>query len=309
MIPMNISSVARTGAGVAAAVAACLALASCGLEARAASGPRIITSVYPLQYLAQRVAGPGADVTNLTPPGREPHDVELSLKQTADLAGATVVLYERGLSGQVDDSVDAADPGHVVDAAKVAGLVPARSGSEAAAEGSARDPHFWLDPTRLAAVATAFEAELAKAEPQHAASYARNLAALTKDLAGLDAAIRAGLAQCVIRTVVVSHDAFEYFGRRYGLDVVAINGLSPDAEPSPAHIKALHDLIEHGGITTVFTEELASPQMADTLAHDLHVSTAVLDPVEGLSDATKHDDYLSLMRRNLAALRKADRCT
>ena len=65
---------------------------------------------------------------------------------------------------------------------------------------------------------------------------------------------------------MVSHDAFGYLGDRYDLDVHAINGLSPDAEPSPAHIRELSDLIESEGITTVFSETLASPAMADTLA-------------------------------------------
>ena len=108
--------------------------------------------------------------------------------------------------------------------------------------------------------------------------------------------------------IVASHDAFGYLGRRYGLHVVGINGLSPDAEPSPEHIRKLQDLITHDAITTVFSERLASRKLADSLAGDLGLRTAVLDPVEGLSDATAHQNYLSLMRRNLTTLQEANQC-
>jgi zinc transport system substrate-binding protein len=263
-------------------------------------GVDVVTSFYPLQFVARRVAGSHVNVVNLTRPGREPHDLELTVWQTASLADADVVLYERGLQPAVDAAVDSTAPRHVADAAAVTGLVDDAYGN--------LDPHFWLDPTRLSAVAAAFEGRLAEADPRHAALYRHNLRRLQRDLAGLDRSFRRGLASCRIHTIVVSHDAFSYLGRRYGLHVVGINGLSPDAEPSPAHIRQLQDLISRDGITTVFTERLDSDQLADSLAGDLHIRTAVLDPIEGLTDTTADQDYLSLMRQNLAALRKADDC-
>jgi zinc transport system substrate-binding protein len=270
-------------------------LAGCGARA-SQRGTSVVTSFYPLQYVAQRVAGGHAEVTNLTQPGREPHDLEMTVRQTAQVADADVVVYEKGFQADVDSAVDQDGPDHVVDAAQSAGL-------------SGDDPHFWLDPTKLSVVAGAVERSLADADPAHAADYARNLAGLQDDLAGLDAAFKRGLASCRVHTIVVSHDAFGYLGRRYGLDVVGINGLSPDAEPSPAHLRALQDLIRKDGITTVFSEELASPKFADSLSRDLGISATVLDPIEGLGDATADQDYLSLMRANLAALRKANGCS
>jgi zinc transport system substrate-binding protein len=117
------------------------------------------------------------------------------------------------------------------------------------------------------------------------------------------------MANCETRTVVVSHDAFEYYGRRYGLNIKPIAGLSPDAAPSAAHIIELQRLIRTEHITTVFSETLASPQMANGLAKDLGIRAEVLDPIEGLSSTTANQDYFSLMRRNLAALRAANSCT
>src|SRR3954466_13779654 len=208
----------------AVAILAIPVLASCGGAsdgaARTGDGVSVVTSFYPLQYVAQRIAGGHAHVVNLTQPGREPHDLELTVRQTAAIADSDVVVYEKGFQPDIDDAIDQNGPEHVLDAASVADL-------------SGDDPHFWLDPTRLSAVAAAFERQGADADPAHARDYARRLSSLRADLAHLDVAYRRGLADCRLDTVVVSHDAFGYLAERYGLDVVSVNGLSPDAEPSP----------------------------------------------------------------------------
>ena len=271
-------------------------LAGCGHLGTAWQRPTVVTSFYPLAFVAEQVAGGHEDVVNLTHPGQEPHDLELSVAQTADIVDADVVLYESGLQPAVDTAVVQDRHGPAVDAAVAGG--PLRPG----------DPHFWLDPVRLARVTAAFTREMAAVDPAHGQDYRRRGRVLEQRLHRLDAAYRHGLATCASRTIVVSHDAFSYLGRRYDLHVVAINGLSPDAEPSPAHLRQLHDLIRSDHITTVFSEELASPVLADTLAHDLGIRTAVLDPIEGLSAASAHQDYFSLMRRNLAAIQEANHC-
>ena len=266
-----------------------------GRAVAADAPPRVVTSFYPLDYVARRIAGPRAEVVDLTRPGQEPHDLELSVPQTAQLADADVALYERGFQSAVDQAVDENGPAHVVDASRAGRL-------------RGDDPHFWLDPTRLSLVAAAFEKQLAAVDPRRAASYRARLLRLQNDLDDLDGAYQRGLADCRRRTIVVSHDAFGYLGRRYDLDVEGINALSPDAEPSPAHVAALQDLIAAKGITTVFAERLGTPVLAESLARDLGIDVAVLDPIEGLSDATADQDYLSLMRANLGVLRTANGC-
>ncbi len=276
------------------------------------NGLSVVASFYPLQYVAQRVAGDQVDVVNLTSPGMEPHDTELTVSQTAEVVDAEVIVYLSGFQPAVDDALGQAPDADTVDAADTAELIPlsddAPSDSEGVGEGDQADPHFWLDPTRLSAVAGEVADALAAADPDHAQLYAHNASDLEHDLQVLDADLRHGLADCARDTVVVSHNAFQYFGIRYGLHMLAIAGLSPDAEPTPEHIAELQDLITTDGITTVFSETLASPKMADTLSSDLGLTTAVLDPIEGLSDATADEDYLSLMRANLAALQKANDC-
>ncbi|HEV2796352.1 MAG TPA: zinc ABC transporter substrate-binding protein, partial [Nocardioides sp.] len=170
------------------------------------------------------------------------------------------------------------------------------------------DPHFWLDPLLVADFADAVAAELADVDPDGATTYADNAAALRTELETLDQEFTDGLAGCERSTTVVSHDAFGYLAR-YGLDFEPIAGLSPDAEPTAADLGRLQSLITSDGVTTVFSERLVSAKMADTLAGDLGVTTAVLDPIEGLSDETSDEDYLSLMRENLTALREANGCS
>ena len=316
---MNILSVPRRlrTTLVLGAVAAPL-LAACGSAAGSGSGTQVVASFYPLEYVAERIAGDRAEVTGLTTPGGEPHDLELTVAQTAELAEADVLVSLSGFQPAVDEAVEQSGAEHRVDAAEVADLrTPEELGADAEhaeehAEGhdhGDEDPHFWTDPTRLAKLAVEVERQLVEADPEGADEYARNLTALVDDLERLDAELRQGLAGCERDTVVVSHASFAYFGHRYGLDMHAINGLSPDAEPSPAHLRELADLMEDEGVTTVFSESLASPEMAETLADDLGLETAVLDPVEGLTDETADEDYLSLMRGNLAAIQRANDCS
>lgn len=291
------------GVVVAATAAAALVLAGCsavGGDGGDGGRPEVAAAFYPLAFVAERVAGDHADVVNLTSPGGEPHDLELSFNQTVTLAGADLVLLLHGFQPAVDEAAATTAEGEVLDAGSVVGLQPLAGTTQP-------DPHFWQDPTRVATLAGAVADRLAAIDPAHATSYHQNAERLQGQLAELDEAYRTGLADCARDTIVVSHDAFGYLGR-YGLSVEAITGLSPDAEPSPGDLARLARLVDDQGITTVFSETLASPRLAQTLAEETGVRTAVLDPIEGLSDATADQDYLSLMRANLTALKEANQC-
>jgi zinc transport system substrate-binding protein len=280
-----------------------VALTGCGALADSGSGVRVAAGFYPLQYVAQRVAGDQARVEVLTSPGGEPHDTTLSVRETALVAEADVIVLARGVQPAVDDAVaGAAEGSTIVDTSApdfASGKVPAIRSD---------DPHFWLDPLLMAGLGDSVAEALADTDPSHADGYRDNAADLRRALERLDRAYDDGLADCERHTVVVSHDAFGYLDR-YGLEFAPIAGLSPDAEPTPADLSRLQDLVRDEGITTVFSERLVSPRLAQSLADDLGVATAVLDPVEGLTDETSDEDYLSLMRANLAALREANGCS
>jgi zinc transport system substrate-binding protein len=250
-----------------------------------------------LAWVAERVGGEQVAVTGLTDPGVEPHDLEPTFARTVAIARADLVVVEHGFQPAIDEAVAQTAEGRVLDTTDVAPL----HGDDV------KDPHFWLDPVLLADVGDAVAADLSELDPPHAATYAANAAALRRDLTDLDAEFTSGLADCERQVIVSSHDAFGYWSR-YGIEVAPVAGLTPDAEPTPAGLARLQGLIREEGITTVFSERLASPRLTDSLAHDLGLRTAVLDPVEGLTSDDESADYLSLMHDNLAALQEANGC-
>lgn len=299
-------------------------LSACGDSATTGQdGERTIAAAfYPLAWVAEQVAGEDWTVENLTSPGGEPHDLELSINQTLLVSEAALVVHEHGFQPAVDAAVAENATGEVLDATDVVDLEPVaghETGSdtedehgdeEADEDGHDHgdlDPHFWQDPTRMADLADAVAERLATLDPDGASTYEQNAAGLRGELEDLDQEYADGLAGCRRTAVVVSHDAFGYLDR-YGLELHPILGLSPEAEPSAATLRELRELIESDGITTVFTETLASPKAAEALAREAGVDTEVLDPIEGLGADTADEDYLSLMRSNLAALQEANGC-
>jgi zinc transport system substrate-binding protein len=316
---------ARRRLTLPAMAVAATALSACtpGAAAAPGAGPaddavavQVLASFYPLQYVAEQVGGDLVTVQSLTPPGVEPHDVELSPRAARVVDETDVVLYLSGFQSAVDDAIAARSPERVVDAADVVGLTTADGEAHAqdaheepAHEGhdhTALDPHFWLDPERLATLAEPVAQALADADPDHAGTYRERADALRTDLAALDADFRTGLASCERHVVVTSHEAFGYLTRAYGLEQVGISGVDPEAEPSPARLREIGDVVRHEGVTTIYTESLVNPKVARTLADDLRVTTAVLDPVESLVDPAS--DYRAVMERNLAALRAGLEC-
>jgi zinc transport system substrate-binding protein len=285
-----------------------LPLTACGDASGSTDGLTVVTSIYPVQYVVERVAGEHAEVTNLTNPGQEAHDLELGIEQTAELTDADLVVHGSGFQPAVDEAAEQNAEGTVIDAMAVLGQGGTALPDAAPTELVEDDPHFWLDPNAMGLLAQAVEDGLSDLDPDNASSYEENADALVDELATLDREAATALADCERRTVVVSHDAFGYLGRRYDLRLASIAGLSPDAEPSPAHLAELQELVRAEGVTTVFSETLASPKMAETLADDLGLATAVLDPVEGLTAETEDEDYLSLMRGNVEALQEANGC-
>lgn len=279
----------------------------------------VVTSFYPLQFLAERIAGPHAAVENLTPAGSEPHDLELTPKQVGSLSQADLLVYERTFQAAVDQAVDNAGDVPSLDTTTVVPLE--KTGADHDHEGEdgeghegdghdhgENDPHVWLDPTRMVTIAEALTAQLKQLDADHADDYDANLTTLRSELTTLDKEFSSGLADCDRTEFITSHAAFGYLAKRYHLAQIGISGLSPDAEPSPARIAEIHAEAEEHGITTIFYETLVSPDVAKSIAGDLGLRTDVLDPLEGITDQSKGEDYLAVMRSNLAALQTANGC-
>jgi len=286
-----------------------------------------VASFYPLQFAAEQVGGSLVTVANLTPAGAEPHDLELTPRDAAALQDADLVVYLSGFAPALDDAVASLDADRVVDVAPAANLDleggeeedhdheehaddtdAAEDDHDHEHEHGGVDPHFWLDPLRLADVADAIAARFGELDADHADEFTANAATLRGELEALDAEYRDGLAECANTDIVTSHTAFGYLAERYGLTQVGISGLSPDEEPSPARLAEVTEFVQDHDVTTIYYETLVDPAIAEAVAAETGAQAAVLDPIEGLTDDSAGSDYFEVMRSNLEALRAGQDC-
>jgi zinc transport system substrate-binding protein len=269
--------------------------ASCASEDQADDGRTLVVAAfYPLAYAAEEIGGDGVSVRNLTPPGAEPHDVELSARDVERIRSADVVLYlGSGFQPAFERAVEGAR-GEAVDLVANARLLDERRGGK-------DDPHVWLDPVRYRTMARRIAASVDG--PGADAEFVERLRAL-------HAEFRRGLGRCERREIVTSHAAFGYLADRYRLEQIAITGVEPEAEPTARELESVIREVKSSGAKTVFFETLVSPKLAETVAREAGARTAVLNPIEGLTEEEldRGENYFSLMRRNLEALRRALGC-
>ncbi len=280
-----------------------LAGAGCGPAAPPAK-PRVVATIYPLWEFSRQVAGARAEAIALVPPGVEPHDWEPSARDVSLVQGAAVLVHTgTGVDAWVDKLLaDATGRGAVV--------VNASQGLSLIRNGSVVDPHVWLDPALARSEVAAIAAGLVRADPGGRAAYEENARAFTTKLEALDQAFTAGLGDCARRDIVTSHAAFAYLARRYRLTQVAVMGLAPEAEPSPAELAGIVRRARALKVTHVFFEPLVSPRLAETLSREIGAAPLSLNPIEGITkeEAAVGAGYLELMRGNLENLRTALGC-
>jgi zinc transport system substrate-binding protein len=268
--------------------------AGCGSSSAGSGQKTVVASFYPLAFAAQEIGGHRVDVKNLTPAGAEPHDLEVSPRQVEDVRSADLVLLlGDGFQPQLEDAAGSSP--RVLRMFDMPALERFPNG----------DPHVWLDPERYTLIAERIGRAL---QGPHGAPLPT--IGFILRLAKLDTAYRRGLAHCARHEILTSHEAFGYLAHRYGLRQIGITGLTPEAEPTPGALSRAVSAVRKTHATTVFFEPLVSPRIAETVARETGARTAVLDPIEGLTPAEEKRgaNYFSLMRSNLAALRKALAC-
>ncbi|MGD9695676.1 MAG: metal ABC transporter substrate-binding protein [Thermoleophilia bacterium] len=322
----------RTGGGIAAAalVVAVLAATGCGGTddegaastagtGAAASPLRVTAAFYPLEEAARQVGGDRVRVTDLTPPGAEPHDLEPTPEAVAALEDADVVLYlGDGFQPSVEKAVANLGDGHrAVDL--LAGLrlrkpdsevpgVRGESESEVLADDS--DPHVWVDPRNFETIVRRVRDALVAADPAGRAAYDAGAARYLRTLGELDASFASGLRACRGRALVTSHAAFGYLADRYGLVQAPIAGIDPEQEPDPRSLAATAAFAKAHGVTTVFFESLVPKDLARTVADEIGARTDALDPVEGIPQdrLDRGASYVSIQRDNLRRLERGLGC-
>ena len=286
---------------------------------------KVMASFYPLKYLTEQIGGDLVSVESLTPAGAEPHDLELSPASVDQLGKADAVVYLKGFQSAVDEAVEHNAPKTVIDVAPAVQLVKVSDSGNHVDDHDhdadhdheadhdhdhdhdmSTDPHFWLDPERMSQAATLIGQALADADPKNAQTYTSNAANVAHSMKDLGTELVSGTATCEHTTFVTAHAAFGYLADRTGLTQVGISGLDPDSSPSPARLQEISELVKAQGVSTIFTEALIDPKVAETLAQDLGIETAVLDPIE--SQVNPNEDYAAAMRNNITALRTALHC-
>ena len=226
-------------------------LAGCGGSSEDSDGTTVVAAFYPLAFAAEQVGGAGVNVTNLTPPGVEPHDLELSGSDIRTIADADLVLYLRGFQPSLEAAIDSTS-------APAVDLLGA----------AVTDPHLWLDPARYALLAERIGRKLGRrAEAERFAAKLRVL----------DREFRRGLSHCERNEIVTSHAAFSYLAR-YGLKQVAITGLSPESDPTPRKLEDVVRQVRAAGATTIFFEPLVSPRLAETVAREVGAQDRSAEP-------------------------------
>lgn len=299
----------RTKSQMAAILLAltCALMAGCTTNSASSEILHIKTSFYPLQYLTEQIGGEQAKVESLTPPGTDAHSLELSPKTVNEMGSADAVIYLSQFQTAVDEAVAQTKPKHALDVYEVADIQATHANADKNQErAGAKDPHFWLDASRMAKVAVKIGDFLADIDPAHADSYRQRSQDVAAQMEALNKEMVAGLSDCELDTFIVSHEAFGYLADQVGLHQVGVSGLDPEVAPSPERIKAISKLVKETGTKTIFTEVNVSPKVMQVLAADLGITTVTLDPIATLNDPQK--DYPTLMREDLKALRTGLAC-
>ncbi|MGE7608260.1 metal ABC transporter substrate-binding protein [Peribacillus frigoritolerans] len=275
---------------------------------------QIVTTFYPMFEFTKNVVGDLAEVELLIPSSIEPHDWEPSPKDLGNIKNADLFVYDSEYMEtwvpDIEESLDS-KKSTFVKASEGITLMEGEEHEHAEEEEQAhsheKDPHVWLSPALAQKEVENIKDALIKVDPNHKEEYEKNSVAYIEELKDLDKEFRSKLADVSSKEIITQHAAFGYLANEYGLKQVAIAGLSPENEPSPAKLAELKNFALDHNIKTIFFEEVASPKVAKTLADEIGAETQVLNTLEGLSEENqkKGADYIQVMQDNLDKLKGA----
>ena len=279
----------------------------------------VAVAFYPIEEVVRRVGGDAVNVINLTPPGGEPHDLELTAQKTRELEGANIVFYigggfQPGVESVIDGLPSSVIRVNLLDGLKLLPVTPQLVGTSGDVAGEVltgnADPHVWVDPTNMIVMARVVETSLVSESPLDRATFEPNSNAYISELTTLDDEFKTQLKTCESRTIITSHRAFEYLARHVNLEQVPIAGISPGEEPDARSLEAIAAVAKAKGVTVVFFETQVPKDLSETIAGEIGATTDALDPVETITQEglDAGATYITIQRANLAALVKALRC-
>lgn len=266
---------------------------------------KVAASFYAMYDFAEKIGGDKVSVTDMVPAGIEPHDWEPAASDIVNLEGAKVFIYNgAGMEHWVDTVLDSLSNKELIKVEASSGIALQAGHSE---EEGTYDPHVWLNPEYAKAEMKNIKDAFIKADPDNEAYYSQNYETYAAKLDDLDKKYKETLTGLKNKDIIVAHEAFGYLCSAYGLNQIGIEGLSPDSEPDPAKMEEIIKFAKDNQVKVIFFEELVSPKVAQTIADEVGVKTAVLNPLEGLSDEEikAGGDYFSVMETNLTGLTAA----
>ena len=269
---------------------------------------KVMASFYPMYDFAQKVGGDKVEVKDMVPAGTEPHDWEPAATDIRNLEDADVFVYNGAdLEHWAEDVLATLENQNLIVTEASDGVELLDGEGDHAHGDNGKDPHVWLDPLRAKKEMENIRDAFCQADPKNRDYYEGNYERYAREFDELDQEFREKLADAKSRDIIVAHEAFGYLCNAYDLKQLAIEGLTPDSEPDPAKMQEVIEYAKEFDIHTIFFEKLASPKVAKTVAKEVDAVTAVLNPIEGLSDEDIQagEDYFSVMRKNLTALQKA----
>lgn len=277
------------------------------------SGLTIYASFYPMQFLASQIAGDKAQVISLVPAGVEPHDWEPKPKTLAGLQESDMLVYNgAGIEAWLEDFLPSLQKAGVKTVNTSTGLELLPFDEKNAEENNeeeklAYDPHVWVSPVKYKQQAQNVLSALIEIDAANQDYYTSNYNKLAEQLDKLDSDYRQTISGFKSKVFIVSHSAFEYLAREYGLTQLPIRGVTPQAEPSPAKLAELVQICRENNIKYIFFESLVSPKLSETLANEVGAEVLVLNDGQGITEEQikKGESYITIMYENLENLKKA----
>ena len=294
----------------------------------------IYTTVYPLQYFAERIGGEYVDVSSIYPPGANEHTFEPTQKDMMTLADADMFFYiGLGLEGFVEKAKDTLanenvklvatadhvseeklhistghvhaedeedDHGHEEHEEEASDLLIDHSGH-------GHDSHVWLSPVISQDLAAVIKDELVAAMPEQEALFTENYEALVAELEELHAKLESMAAQTTQKTFFVSHAAFGYIAGHYGFSQVPVAGLNSQSEPSQKELTKIVDLAKKENIQYIFFEQNVSSNLTEVIQNEVGADSLILHNLSVLTadDIKNGETYFTLMEKNMEALKTA----
>lgn len=283
-------------------------------DVRDTSKLQVYTSFYAVYDFVQKIGGDKIQVYNLVPTGTEPHNWEPTSGDMLNLEKADFLFYNGGGMESWVDKVKASIENKnikYIELSKGVDFIKSEDGHKHEGEeihgDDGIDPHVWLDPKNAKKEAFAIKEALSAADTKNADYYSQKYDEFAKDADELDNAFKEVVSGAKDKTIVVAHQAYGYLCKAYGIEQLAIEGLSADSEPSPAKMAEISNVVKEKGIKYIFFEELLTPKAATVIAEETGAELLILNPFEGLTDEeiAKGEDYFSVMKKNLENIKKA----